>query len=277
MKNFRLLRMTAAAALASAMLAACNGGTGSGTAPIPMAPGSTVPSASAMSAMSDSSLLAQALAAPAHSLVQPDMAPPTTVYTSPGAVNGGTGMPNGDTSNGGQGLNVDQIRCDKSMYSNDYHVHAFVGIIVRGKWAALPGAIGMVQPGTPTNGFWDSATNCFYHIHTHDRSGIVHIEDPTHTALTAARNTLGQFLDIWGVRFGPKRFGSHHGKVTVYSSGQVYRGGGSNTTISSSLYQQVTTPPRDIQLYSHEVIWIVVGTPPAAASSLPSVHFYMEY
>jgi hypothetical protein len=36
----------------------------------------------------------------------------------------------------------------------------------------------------------------FSPIHTHDTSGIVHIESPTVRPFT-----LGQFFDVWGVRF----------------------------------------------------------------------------
>jgi hypothetical protein len=34
--------------------------------------------------------------------------------------------------------------------------------------------------------------NCFYWLHTHDESGIIHIEAPAHREFT-----LGQFFDIW--------------------------------------------------------------------------------
>jgi hypothetical protein len=35
-------------------------------------------------------------------------------------------------------------------------------------------------------------SNCFYWLHTHDESGIIHIEAPLHRDFT-----LGQFFDIW--------------------------------------------------------------------------------
>ncbi len=40
-------------------------------------------------------------------------------------------------------------------------------------------------------------------LHTHDASGIIHIESPTKTAYT-----LGQFVAVWGVRLSGSCIGS---------------------------------------------------------------------
>jgi hypothetical protein len=38
--------------------------------------------------------------------------------------------------------------------------------------------------------------DCIYWLHTHDISGIIHVESPDNRTFT-----LGQFFDIWGKKF----------------------------------------------------------------------------
>ncbi|WNY34216.1 hypothetical protein Q9Q99_01415 [Curtobacterium flaccumfaciens] len=51
-------------------------------------------------------------------------------------------------------------------------------------------------------------------IHTHDTSGIVHVESPTKQTFT-----LGQFFDEWGVSLGPEHVGGLRGELTVWVDG----------------------------------------------------------
>ena len=51
-------------------------------------------------------------------------------------------------------------------------------------------------------------------IHTHDTSGIVHVESPTEQTFT-----LGQFFDEWGVSLGPEHVGGLRGELTVWVDG----------------------------------------------------------
>lgn len=270
------LRTVVSAAVAASLLAACNGGGNGAVAPLPNSPGAGQMMAPApASTASDDTLLAQAIAHPPVSDTSGTL--PTTVETSYGKVDGATGIPNGDTKLGGRGQAVDGIPCSKTMFVNDYHVHAFVGLIVNGKWMAIPGGIGMNPLPKPVNGVWNTGAQCYYHVHTHDRSGIVHIEDPnTTTSKTVARRGIGQFLDIWGVKVTTTQFGSYHGTVSVYTSGQVNRGGPGlgDQDVSSSTYTKWTGNIRKFKLFSHEVVWYVVGTPPA---TFPNVHFYTEW
>lgn len=67
------------------------------------------------------------------------------------------------------------------MSESNYHVHAFVGIIVNGKQIALPDGLGMKSPGADSGGVTSTAS-CFYYLHTHEASGVVHIEDPSNAA-----------------------------------------------------------------------------------------------
>ena len=52
-------------------------------------------------------------------------------------------------------------------------------------------------------------------LHTHDESGIVHVESPTDETFT-----LGQFFDEWGVSLGPSHVGGLHGELFVWVDGQ---------------------------------------------------------
>jgi len=56
-------------------------------------------------------------------------------------------------------------------------------------------------------------------LHTHDTSGIVHVESPTRQTFT-----LGQFFDEWGVPLTAWRVGGLHGELTVWVDGRRYIG-----------------------------------------------------
>jgi hypothetical protein len=222
---------------------------------------------------------------------------PTPTPTPPGASSqtigtyaGATfGTPNeftpnvGDTSSGGQGQNVDGIPCLPSM-SNNYHVHIYLGLFVNGSQVALPMGVGMENPGQPgidgnPPGFINTAT-CFYEIHTHDRSGIVHVEstDPTGAPITATLYTTQNLFDIWGITVNSGQFGPFSGPIRVFTSGQTFRGGCStdaSCTIPATDLTYYGSNASGIPMYSHEVIMVEVG--PTWPTTLPNVRFYMEY
>jgi hypothetical protein len=197
--------------------------------------------------------------------------------SSPGAMPGG----------GGNGQAVDNITCDQSMYTGPvppgYHVHAFVGLYVNGQELSIPRGVGMEAPGgTETYGGVPNQTEyatCFYDMHTHDPSGLVHMEsaNPTGVPQTGSIFTLGNFLDIWGINVTPTSFGPYQGPVSVYTSGQVYRGHMDNGHVYSNTYTLYTGDPHQIPMYSHEVIWFVVGSGNPTGSSLPNITFWTEY
>ncbi|HKU66393.1 MAG TPA: hypothetical protein VJP85_01310 [Candidatus Baltobacteraceae bacterium] len=192
-------------------------------------------------------------------------------------------MPGG----GGQGGSVDGTTCDPSM-SNVYHVHVFVGLYVNGVQMAIPDGVGLVQPlgefTDPATGWKNQeiyASSCFYHLHTHDPSGLLHVEDsdPSGTPITGTLFNLGAFLDIWGVQVDSGHFGPFTGVVTVYTSGQIARGPCSSEVpgsceVGSTNYQLWTGgDPHAIPLYSHEVIWFEVGAGNPDAIHLPGINF----
>lgn len=237
--------------LVAALLAGCGGGSSSQAIPTGVPPG---PSATPT----------------------PPGPSSTTMVTSAGSINGKADqfMPTqGDTSSGGNGQSVDGVSCD-SVMADTYHIHIFLGIYVNGVQYAVPTALGMENPAAPQNGFVNSAT-CFYWLHSHDSSGIVHVEspDPTGIPITQSAFTLKTLFDIWGITVNANQFGTFSGPVRVFTSGQTYQGG--VATIPASDYTYWNADPNTIPIYSHEVVMIEVG--PTYPASLPNVHFYEQY
>lgn len=175
-----------------------------------------------------------------------------------------------DTSLGGGGQSVDGIPCAKSMYETAYHVHAFVGIIVNKQEFALPDAIGLYGYGAESSGLTNTAT-CYYYLHTHDASGLVHIESPSTASLGSGIYTVGNVLDVWGERISSTSFGPYSGAVHVFVAKPPLRSLYSGRPIA------FTGDPRSIKLYSHEAIWIEVGSSYFSAAQLPQIRFYTEY
>jgi hypothetical protein len=179
----------------------------------------------------------------------------------------------GDTSSGANGSNTidNSITCQPTM-SNNYHIHIFLGVYVNGQLMALPMAIGMFNPGAPSSGFINTAT-CFYFIHTHDSSDIVHVEDPSpvQNPPTSTIFTLQNVLDVWGITASANNFGQFSGPVRVFTSGQVYDGQNTNVPATSLTYWG--NNPATVPLYSHEVIYVEVG--PTYPTTLPNVVFYL--
>jgi hypothetical protein len=199
--------------------------------------------------------------------------PMPTILIEPGRVNG---QPNqftptrGDTSTGGHGQTVDGIPCAPSMIENKYHVHAFVGIMVNGKEIALPDSIGLYLPGTPVNGYTNTA-KCFYYIHTHDATGLVHMESPSTAPLGSSVYTLGNVLDVWGQTITANSFGPFSGPVHIFYARTTLG------NLNSGTYYQYSGAPRAITLYSHEAVWIEVGSTYVPGSRLPKIRFYTQY
>jgi len=206
---------------------------------------------------------------------------PATLHANEGGLLGAPDMfspPSGDTGSGGSGAPVDGITCDPTM-SDNYHIHIWLGLYVNAVQYALPIAVGMVDPGPagPPGQFILTA-HCFYHIHTHDRSGIVHVEDPdpSKTPRTGTLYTLKHLFDIWGITVNATQVSDKFvGPVRVFTSGQVYRGDQNGGVVPASTLTQWTGDPNTIPLYSHEVIILEVG--PAYPAQLPNIAFYTEF
>jgi hypothetical protein len=157
-------------------------------------------------------------AAPAGAQPVPVLAPPT----------GATGAP------------VDGISADTGE-ELAFHIHAHLQVYVDGQQRAVPPGIGVVPPlrveQTAEGPFVDGGAG-FYWLHTHDGSGVVHIESPVQRAFT-----LGELFNLWGQPLGPDQVGPARGPVTALVDGAVVGG-----------------DPRDIPLTAHAVVQLDVGT-----------------
>jgi hypothetical protein len=76
-----------------------------------------------------------------------------------------------------------------------FHIHAMLHIYVNGLLSPLPADIGL-----------DSAKGLESSMHTHDSTGIIHMEAPHHFDYT-----LGDFFSVWGVKLGPAQVGELKG------------------------------------------------------------------
>jgi len=74
---------------------------------------------------------------------------------------------------------IDGIECDTVEHLT-FHTHTQLNITINNQSYAIPAGIGIVQD------------YCIYWLHTHDDSGLIHIESPVKREFT-----LGQFLSIW--------------------------------------------------------------------------------
>ena len=138
---------------------------------------------------------------------------------------------------------IDGIGCN-SMEQFAFHVHSHLDIIINGVYFLVPSQTGI--PG-----------NCFYWLHTHDESGIIHIEAPM------LRNfTLGQFFDIWGKKLSNDQIFNYvagvNNPLNVYVNGTKVPDG---------------TNYRDIKLNAHDEIAIVYGSQP---STVPTSYTFPE-
>jgi len=76
-----------------------------------------------------------------------------------------------------------------------FHIHAMLRIYVNGLLRPLPADIGL-----------DSAKGIESSLHTHDGTGIIHVEAPH-----PFNYTLGDFFAVWGVKLGPAQVGGLKG------------------------------------------------------------------
>lgn len=171
--------------------------------------------------------------------------PPDTVQLQIASTVGKATFPDGNTAQGGQGDPVDGIACDQGMEVPDYHIHVHVSLYVNGEQLAIPRGIGVKNP-VASSGFV-TAGSCFYWVHSHDATGIIHVEPPTHIEVT-----MGDLFDIWGQPLSKTGVAGYNGDVTVFVDGKKY-----------------TDDPRGIVFEAHKQIALEIGTP------LVTPHFYI--
>ncbi|HEX8075211.1 MAG TPA: hypothetical protein VF545_09540 [Thermoleophilaceae bacterium] len=94
-----------------------------------------------------------------------------------------------------------------------YHVHSQLTVYVNGKKEAVPANVGV-----------DQQHQILASLHTHDAKGVIHQE-----AVQPYPFTLGQFFEVWGVKFTPTQLGAYRpGKGLVletYVNGKLVPNG----------------------------------------------------
>ncbi|HEY4896366.1 MAG TPA: hypothetical protein VII01_09785 [Solirubrobacteraceae bacterium] len=75
--------------------------------------------------------------------------------------------------------------------SEKFHIHALLHIYVNGLLSPLAANIGL-----------DPAKHLESSLHTHDHTGVIHMEAPH-----PFKYTLGDFFMVWGVKLGPAQLG----------------------------------------------------------------------
>ncbi len=182
----------------------------------------------------------------------------------------------GDTSRGAQGQTVDGMPCASTM-PNTYHVHAFVGIIINGRHYALPDGIGMKNPGGDITyaGFnnWTEYASCYYYMHTHDASGVVHIESPQSVPPTTSIYTVKNFFDVWGQPISSTQIGPFTGTVRAYVAQVPLH----TSQITHAMYTTYTGNPATIPLKSHTTVWLQIGPMYYSTSQLSVLNYYESY
>ncbi|MHB8574381.1 MAG: hypothetical protein ACYDCQ_03525 [Dehalococcoidia bacterium] len=149
------------------------------------------------------------------------------------------------TASGGPSDASSSIGCPSilSMEQLRYHVHAHLALFVDGQPVAVPANIGI-------------RADCTRWLHTHDDTGIVHIEAPAFQSYT-----LGQFFQVWDQRLDATHLldrvtdGQH--EIRVYYNGELYQG-----------------PPQTVTLDPHAVIVVEYGptfVPPPPYTFPPGV------
>ncbi len=124
---------------------------------------------------------------------------------------------------------IDGIRCE-SMEGTAQHFHPHLSLFIDGIPQTLPLDVG-------NKGY------CMYWLHTHDSTGIIHVESPD-----IREFKLGSFFDIWGQGFNSTQFMDRtieqNKTVKVWVNGEEYTGN-----------------PREIVLHTKQSITVAYGPP----------------
>lgn len=120
------------------------------------------------------------------------------------------------------------------------HTHQHLTISINGQEVTVPANIGI-----------NEAERYIAPLHTHDTTGILHVESPEVKTFT-----LGQFFDVWGLNLTNDCIGAYcrdgENDFTVYSHGRA-----------------VTGDVRQLQLTSLQQITIVYGSPEEGPTEIP--------
>jgi len=127
------------------------------------------------------------------------------------------------------------------------HTHQHLDVYVHGKHEVVPPGIG-----------FDAQLRFLSPLHTHDPSGVIHVESPTIRAFT-----LGQFFGVWGVRFTKSCVGGYCTTGTnvlrVYVNGRPW-----------------LADPTTIRLWEHQEIVVAYGTVKQLPKPVPRLYRFPE-
>jgi hypothetical protein len=120
------------------------------------------------------------------------------------------------------------------MEGTALHIHAHLDVYVNGRHYPVPALVGI-----------DDQAGFLTELHTHDASGIIHVESPVVKSFT-----LGQFFCEWGVKLTASCLAGYRGPISWWVNG--VRGHGD---------------PAQTELRAHDEIVIAAGRPPAGVPS----------
>jgi hypothetical protein len=143
-------------------------------------------------------------------------------------VSQGTWQPNYDNLQGAIAAMGLPASSATMAYATHFHVH--ITLYVDGRKTPIPSQVGI-----------DPVTQTLAAIHTHDDTGIIHME----AGEKGFAPPLQDVFNIWGVRFNAKCIGGYCGGVEMWVNGHP------NTELGKYV------------LHEHDVITIVEGAQPA--------------
>jgi hypothetical protein len=121
------------------------------------------------------------------------------------------------------------------------HIHQHLDVFVEGKRVTVPAGLGI-----------DPAQQFISPLHTHDPTGIMHVESPTPETFT-----LGQFFGVWGVPLDR----THIGGLQAGAGKQLRAWVNGNPA---------TGDPGNIALASHQEIVLAYGTAAQMPKKVPA-------
>jgi hypothetical protein len=114
------------------------------------------------------------------------------------------------------------------------HHHEHLDLYVNGRAVTVPAFVGI-----------DQEAGFLTELHTHDASGIIHVESPVQRSFT-----LGQFFCEWGVKLDTRCLGPYRGTLAWWVNGRRMHGN-----------------PALLDLGQHQEIVIAAGRPPTTVPS----------
>ena len=104
---------------------------------------------------------------------------------------------------------VDNVYCEQQEQLA-FHIHAHLTLYINGQQSPLPAQIGIA-----------SDQSCLYWLHTHDTSGVIHMEAPIQSSFV-----LGNFLNEWSTEFNSLGYPSELDQTgwQAYVNGKPYTG-----------------------------------------------------